>query len=119
VNRRMAGPPFPRLAVLDRGGHGWVEFAEHADCHSADEVRRFYERHGGYLALLYMLNGTDMHCENVLARSEDPIIVDLEALFHPVLRCDADGSDGPASDDLRRSVVRAGLLPGSMRHGAS
>ena len=117
VNERVERPQFRTLAVLDRGDHGWVEYADHSSCDSEAGVRRFYERQGGHLALLYLLEGTDFHCENLLASGEHPIVVDVEALFHPRFHAGAHHTEDPAAHDLRRSVLRTGLLPGSLRHG--
>src|SRR5262249_14693 len=76
-------PPFRILKVLERGSYGWVEFVAVQGCASAAEVRRFYERQGGYLALLYALEAIDFHSENLVAAGEGPVLLDLEALFHP------------------------------------
>jgi hypothetical protein len=67
--------PLRRLGILDRGPYGWVEYVEYQDCNSVDEIERFYQRLGAYLALLYCLNATDFHLENLIAagRSGDPL----------------------------------------------
>ena len=108
-----AEPPLRTLAVLDRGGHGWMEFAAAAPCESAAEVARFHERLGGLLAVLYALAATDCHYENLIAAGAHPVVVDLEALFHPQIQ--RGGAPRPAAD-LRsqlalHSVLRVGLLP--------
>lgn len=105
-------PGFRPLRVLDRGSHGWAEFVAAAPCESAEEVGRFYERQGGYLALLYALDAADFHAENLIAAGEHPVLVDLEAMFHPRI----DGRDLHGQGDLpgegaHRSVLRVGLLP--------
>jgi type 2 lantibiotic biosynthesis protein LanM len=100
-------PPFRRLRVLDIDGHGWAERVEAAPCASADEVSRFYLRQGGYLALLFALSAIDMHHENLIAVGEHPILVDLEALFHPL-----DETMGRDDQDLAPdTVLRIGFLP--------
>jgi type 2 lantibiotic biosynthesis protein LanM len=112
LNERGASPPFRTLKVLDCGDHGWVEFVAADGCVGADEVRRFYERQGGYLALLYALEATDFHAENLIAAGEHPVLIDLEALFHPRAAIPAgDGADGRAGSALAYSVLRVGLLP--------
>lgn len=112
LNARGASPRFRLLNVLDRGEHGWVEFVGAEVCESAGEVRRFYARQGGYLALLYVMEATDFRCENLTACGEHPMLTDLEALFHPrptspaVMPTDA---GVPEADS--QSVLRVGLLP--------
>src|SRR4051794_32615110 len=112
LNARGDHPPFRTLTILDRGRYGWAEFVVAEACSSADEVRRFYERQGGYLALLHALAATDFHSENLIAAGEHPVLIDLESLFHPR----AGGTD-PTRPDLLAdrtmvdSVLRIGLLP--------
>jgi type 2 lantibiotic biosynthesis protein LanM len=115
INARADGLTFNPLKVLDRGTHGWMEFIRPADCASIDGVRRFYERQGGYLALLYLLNGTDFHCENVIAAGEHPVLVDVEAIFHARVPSGRHSVHGIAGGGWETSVLRTGLLPTPMR----
>jgi type 2 lantibiotic biosynthesis protein LanM len=103
-------PPLRPLRVLDRGTYGWQEFAAAAACATAAEVERFYTRTGGLLALLYILEATDVHLDNLIAAGEHPMLVDLESLFHA--RAEGlDPSIDPAQRALGHSVLRPGLLP--------
>jgi type 2 lantibiotic biosynthesis protein LanM len=112
INGRGDHPPFRILKILDRGTYGWVECIVAQDCHSLTEVRCFYERQGGYLALLYALEAIDFHAENLIAVGEHPILLDLEALFHPrVEGIDIPLSALPTSNTMAYSVLRVGLLP--------
>jgi type 2 lantibiotic biosynthesis protein LanM len=113
VNRKGANPQLRTLKALDREDHGWLEFVHTSACRSREEVARFYERQGEYLAILYILQATDFHFENLLACGEHPVLVDLEALFHPWLR-----ELEIKQPDIRlvalakgHSVLRTGLLP--------
>lgn len=112
TNQRGFAPHFRTLTILDRGAYGWVEFVESAACAAPDEVRRFYQRQGGYLALLYLLHATDLHYENLIAAGEQPILIDLESLFHPDLRrADSLQLNSVARQAMADSVLRIGLLP--------
>jgi type 2 lantibiotic biosynthesis protein LanM len=113
VNARAAGlPPFRTLGIVDRGTYGWVEFIEAKGCDNEEEVRRFYQRQGGYLALLYALEATDFHSENLIAAGEHPVLLDLEALFHPrSARQEGTRALEVANAVLNFSVLRVGLLP--------
>lgn len=101
-------PAFRRLRILDIDGHGWVERVEAAPCASAGEVERFYLRQGGYLAILFALSAIDMHHENLIAVGEHPVLVDLEALFHPL-----DETLGRVKEDVLfpDTLLRIGFLP--------
>ncbi|MFE3518930.1 type 2 lanthipeptide synthetase LanM family protein [Streptomyces sp. NPDC059166] len=95
--------------VHDRGTYGWVEFIEDGPCRSTAATALFYRRLGALLALLHVLDGTDLHHENLIACGPHPVLVDVETLFHrplsPVPPAD------PAARALQSSVHRVGLLP--------
>ncbi len=105
-------PAFRLLKILDRQTHGWVEYVQSSPCSSPDEVERFYQRQGGYLALLYALDAGDFHAENLIAVGEHPVLIDLEALFQPRASLDERlKQEYPAMETMDRSVLRVGLLP--------
>jgi type 2 lantibiotic biosynthesis protein LanM len=112
LNDQGAPQPFRTLKVLDRGSYGWVEFIAVQSCASPDGVRRFYERQGAYLALLYALEAVDFHSENLIAAGEHPVLVDLESLFHPHEEDNDTTQPGLlANQTMIYSVLRVGLLP--------
>ncbi|MFJ1756100.1 type 2 lanthipeptide synthetase LanM family protein [Kitasatospora sp. NPDC088134] len=102
-------PTLPVLALLDRDDYGWVEYIEAQSCSTARQLTTFYRRQGALLALLYALDGTDVHHENLIARGAEPFLVDVETLFHPPAA--GLGADDPAGAALQSSVYRTGLLP--------
>jgi type 2 lantibiotic biosynthesis protein LanM len=109
LNQKGGHPPFKTLGVLNQGTHGWVEFVPAKGCTSKDELQRFFERQGGYLALLYALEAVDFHMENLIACGEHPVLVDLESLLHP--RMDFEGPVQSATAIMEHSVLRVGILP--------
>jgi type 2 lantibiotic biosynthesis protein LanM len=117
--------PVPWLALrtigsIARDGYGWQEFITQLPCRDSVEVERFYLRQGALLALLYVLDGADVHHENVIACADQPLVVDIETLFHPTLPpATATGPD-PALRSLMSSVHRTALLPTMVvgEHGA-
>jgi type 2 lantibiotic biosynthesis protein LanM len=112
LNHRGDHPPFRTLQMLARPAYGWVEFVAAESCASPEEIRRFYLRQGGYLALLYALEATDLHFENLIAAGEHPVLVDLETLFHPRIVAVGDDHAGQlANQALYDSALRVGLLP--------
>lgn len=112
LNEQGQEPALRTLSILDRGSHGWMEFVTHAPCASRDEVRRFYRRQGSYLALLYAIEASDFHHENLIAAGEHPMLIDLESLFQArVGDMDVQHSDLAAAHALGRSVLEVGLLP--------
>lgn len=107
-----AGDALPRLslpATVARDGYGWVERVVSSPCADGAALRRYYLRQGAYVALLYALEATDFHHENVIACGEHPMLIDLETLLQPVA-----GSARMADGDSRPmafNVLRSGLLP--------
>ncbi|WP_042450352.1 type 2 lanthipeptide synthetase LanM family protein [Streptacidiphilus jiangxiensis] len=97
--------------TLRRPGYGWVEFVEHRFCADTAEADRFYRRQGALLALLYAVDGADMHYENVIASGDQPILVDAETLLHGGLPQATTAGHDPAADALQASVQRTCLLP--------
>src|SRR5205085_624823 len=112
LNERGDFPPFRTLRILDRGTYGWSEYVQPGGCATPQEVERFYRRQGGYLALLYAMEATDFHAENLIAAGEHPVLIDLEALFHG--RDAATGLNTSVDlvhNTMGHSVLRIGLLP--------
>jgi type 2 lantibiotic biosynthesis protein LanM len=92
-------------------GYGWLEFVEHRWCGSVTEADAFYRRQGALLALLYAVDGADMHYENVIACGDQPVLVDAETLFHTGLPSATTTGSDPAAGALNASVHRTCLLP--------
>lgn len=98
-------------AIVSRPTHAWMEFIPHTTCHSKEQVHRFYERMGIWLAVFYTLDATDFHYENLIACGEYPIPVDIETLFHPFMPFEADDRH----NGIFNSVLKTGLLPTTFR----
>mgnify|MGYP002711945720 FL=1 len=106
--------PIKTTKLINKKTYGWSEYVEFKECENIEEVGDFYTSLGQILGLLYLLNTTDMHFENIIANRNTPILVDLETLFHhtiieeevpltPVLK--------KAADILNNSVLSTGILP--------
>ncbi|ATB50461.1 type 2 lanthipeptide synthetase LanM family protein [Corallococcus macrosporus] len=112
LNARGLTPPLRTVEFLSSEGYGWMEFVEAAPCQSADEVRRFHLRQGALVALLYALDVTDIHYENLIAAGEHPVLVDLETLFHPhTLAASLQNLETQPGAVLNGTVLKSGLLP--------
>lgn len=115
-NRRGVALPLRPLHVLRRAGYGWVEHAAQAPCADQAAAARFYRRGGMLLCLMYVLHGTDCHYENLIASGDQPVLIDMETLFHPRPRAPAGGDAAEdaatlAGRRLWESVLATGLLP--------
>lgn len=87
--------------------HTWVEFIENETCANSIQIENFYERSGIFLSLLYALDATDFHYENIIAGGEYPVLIDLESFFHPFMPFENTNS----LINLNNTVLKTGLLP--------
>lgn len=108
---RVDGLELRTPRTVRRQEHGWLEFIEHRWCGSVTEADAFYRRQGALLALLYAVDGADMHYENLIADGGQPVLVDAETLLHTGLPQAATAGADPAADALQASVHRTCLLP--------
>ncbi|WP_276299007.1 type 2 lanthipeptide synthetase LanM family protein [Halorussus lipolyticus] len=99
------------LDCLPREDYGWMAWADAEPCRTETAVSRYYRRAGALLCLLYALNFTDGHIENLVAEGEYPVVVDLETLLHP----DLPASATPPASELpavrQNSLLRTDMLP--------
>lgn len=113
-NDRLPAASLRQLTVCDRGDYGWVEFVEPRDCADHAAAERYFFRLGTLLALLHGLSAVDFHFENLIACDDQPVLVDLESLFHVQLPPRSGQpflDDDPAQRALAESVQTTGLLP--------
>jgi len=115
-NEQNVPLPFKLLKVINRSTYGWVEFVETLPCKDQEEARRYYQRAGMLLCLTYILEGTDLHNENIMVCGEHPVLIDLETLMHPRVRKTeasraAKSAQDLANQELYHSVLRSALLP--------
>jgi type 2 lantibiotic biosynthesis protein LanM len=112
INARGFTPELRPMNLLDRGDYGWMEMVQAAPCPDEAALRRFLERQGGYLALLYVLDGTDFHHENLFAAGEHPMLIDLETLFQPWLNAqNLHEADEMPGAPIGCTVLRTNMLP--------
>jgi type 2 lantibiotic biosynthesis protein LanM len=120
LNTVVHGLRLGAVRTLPKAGYGWLEFVEYLPCTEMSDVDRFYHRQGALLALLYALDGTDFHHENLIACADQPMLVDVETLYHPTLPPIPLTGPDPAIRALVDSVGRTALLPTMVlgEHGA-
>lgn len=82
--------------ILSYSDHSWCSIVKYETCQSEEQIQNYYLRFGVQLFLSYFLGTTDLHCENVIACGEYPVLIDLEALV---------------SHQITQSVLGIGLLP--------
>ncbi|WP_460407343.1 type 2 lanthipeptide synthetase LanM family protein, partial [Actinophytocola sediminis] len=120
LNRALPRLDLYAVPALVRTGYGWLTHVPGGPLPGIEAADLFYRRQGALLALLHALYAADIHLENVIACGDQPVLVDVETLFHPSLAADTATVD-PAARLLSDSVQRTGLLPIAIvgEHGAA
>ncbi|MFI0434268.1 MAG: type 2 lanthipeptide synthetase LanM family protein [Parachlamydiaceae bacterium] len=72
--------------LIDKQDHGYCEWISYKTCDNKDDLRYFYSSLGQLTALLLVINGTDLHFENLIAHGRHPVLIDLECIFTPSLK---------------------------------
>lgn len=92
------------LKIISRPDYGWEEKISFQECTAEDEIKRFYQRAGILVCLTYLFGTGDLHCENMIARGEYPVLIDLETLI-PLQ------SQNRTRNEVFDSVLKSGILP--------
>lgn len=116
-NEHGAPLPFGVLRVINRGMYGWVEYAGPRPMATEAEARRYFQRAGMLLCLMYIFDGIDFHYENVIACGEYPLPIDLETFFQHRVQYSEDvrALTSASSEVLANSVLRTHFLPNLYR----
>ncbi|EJA1860817.1 DUF4135 domain-containing protein [Staphylococcus pseudintermedius] len=76
---------FYQYKILNKDNYAYEEKVEHNFAEDSLTLNKYYYNFGATLALIYILNGTDYHFENIIAHHEFPVMIDNETLFNPAL----------------------------------
>jgi type 2 lantibiotic biosynthesis protein LanM len=106
----------PAIRVLNRGAYGWVEYVAQEPAKDAENVRTYYRSAGALLCMMYALEGSDCHMDNIVATARGPVLVDVESLLQPRLKAwsASSGNGGAfelAAQLLNNTVLNIGMLP--------
>jgi lantibiotic modifying enzyme len=100
------------IKVLDREDYGWVEFVPFHEVENEEESDSYHFKLGFLTAIVYSLNGVDVFFENLIASGPDPVIIDLETMFHTSIELKTNPSPVHALQSLLyESVYGIGILP--------
>ena len=102
------GEDLKTFSVISKNNFGIVEVVPYDNKVDDEQKKRYYFRCGELLAILYSLNASDMHCENLIASGEYPVIIDCETVISPF-----ETKDKAALQLMEKteSLKRTGLLP--------
>lgn len=69
--------------VLDFENYGWIEFVNHEEVNSEEELKEYYHKAGILLATSLLLGSKDCHHENLIASGKNPVMIDHETIIQP------------------------------------
>ncbi|WP_159780100.1 MULTISPECIES: DUF4135 domain-containing protein [Streptococcus] len=103
LNRRVFDSKYFKFPDTFVGNNFMIqEKIDNLSCHDKDQIHLFYRNMGILLAFTYVLNGNDMHNENIIACKEHPYVIDFETLINPVSQLEG---------KISNSIFSTGLLP--------
>jgi type 2 lantibiotic biosynthesis protein LanM len=105
-----ATPPFKALSILNCSNYGWAEFVDAKPCQDLEELRRYYQRAGMLLCLVYILGGVDCFSDQLIAHGEQPVLVDASNLLHSFASPHPQHRAGEDWQQALYSVLHTGLL---------
>ncbi len=98
--------------VIDIGTCGLVEEIHNEECKTLDDVKDYYYKIGELLGILYTLNSRDFHSENIVAKGNSPVLIDLETLLHANLNnINIEDITLKVINEIENSVLSTALLP--------
>ena len=98
------------LKRILKENYGWAEYVTYEECKNEEEVKRYFTRIGTLMFASYLLGTHDIHCENLIAHGEYPVVIDLENLASAV-RKQTSYKEHKAKWYFRESVLMSGILP--------
>lgn len=98
-------------SIVSYPEHSWCEFVEYESCMSIEQLKDYYRKLGVHLLATYLLGTKDLHCENIIAKGEYPIMVDLEVLIQNRNEEQEFSAEQMIERRVQESVLTSGLLP--------
>ncbi|KUJ59159.1 hypothetical protein AR687_24535 [Flavobacteriaceae bacterium CRH] len=86
LNNHLPNQRLPVMKIIDRKQYCWAEYIYYTECLNKKDISNFYFRTGKLLALIWIMQGTDINHENLIATADQPYLIDLEFLFQPKIK---------------------------------
>lgn len=111
-----------KYRILNKNQYHWQEFVTEKPCNSPEEIKNYYKRAGYSLGIMYLLNSSDFHSENLIAHGDSVVFIDHETIIQPKINnnldqyfedpnLDKSNLDTTDQDKKYDSVLNSGLLP--------
>ena len=100
-----------KYKVLSVEDYHWLEFIDYQPCNTESDLKKYYEKAGALICVVYLLNGTDFHYENLIANGNAPILIDHETIIQPKVSSSIKKFFKQYEAFEEDSVIRTFLLP--------
>ncbi|MEB6747780.1 type 2 lanthipeptide synthetase LanM [Staphylococcus haemolyticus] len=87
--------------------YGWQEYIEYQPCNFENLAHSYYYNLGIQTCLLYCLNASDMHYENLIVSEDSPILIDLETILQPSFNYNY---EDPSENMIAKTVLQTLLF---------
>ncbi|MEC2433444.1 type 2 lanthipeptide synthetase LanM, partial [Bacillus cereus] len=94
--------------VVNKRNYGYMEYINHESCESNEQIKDYYYNLGVVLSVMYLINGSDIHNENIIAKQSSPVIIDFETLGSTL---NPSVTEETSSFILSNSVLNSRMLP--------
>ncbi|MEF2291127.1 type 2 lanthipeptide synthetase LanM family protein [Virgibacillus dokdonensis] len=74
--------------IFNYNSHAWQEFIDYTNCNTTKEIESYYYHLGIHIFYTYMLRSNDIHYENIISTSNNPVIIDLETIMQGTINFD-------------------------------
>jgi len=115
-----------KYKILNKNQYHWQEFVTEKPCNTEEEIKRYYQRAGYLSCVLYLLNASDFHAENLIANGDSLVFIDHETIIQPRINARLTKYFGNSDldkyndlDQLGDSLLMTGLLPSSDENSSS
>lgn len=103
---------FKTVKLCSSEHSGWMEYIINAPCQEEQQLQDYYVKTGALLCLLYTLSASDLHCENLIACGDSPVIIDSETIIQPKRLCKLESDrSSKVMDIITQSVKSLAILP--------
>lgn len=100
-----------KYKVLSVEDYHWLEFVDYKPCKTEHDLKKYYQKAGALICIVYLLNGTDFHYENLIANGDTPVLIDHETITQPKVYSSIKNYFKHYKAFEDDSVIRTFLLP--------
>jgi type 2 lantibiotic biosynthesis protein LanM len=97
--------------IHNKKNYHWQEFVSEKHCDTSEDLQTYYKRAGYLLCILYIINATDYHAENLIAHGDTPVLIDHETVILPKISTHFKEYYRQFNEGKKDTVLNTFLLP--------